>query len=346
MKSLSMGKQKLVILKIDGIGDYILFRNFLEEIRSYFSNYEITMIGNQLWKDLSHSYDSHLIDKFIWINIERFSSNWLYRKKVFFSIKRFRYDYLICPTFSRRFYFEDDLANKIKAKMKIGFEGDLSNLRSDQKMISDKFYDLLISVDPTFEFFKYRDFAEKITGRRPIVQHPTTRALSFNEKTRDIIIIPGGSHQHKKWAPENFGKLCALLSTLNFGSISICGSKDDKEVAKKIIKASRLTTVNDLTGKTTLNELVQLIQSASLLITNDTAASHIGPSVSTPTICLYKGDHYGRFHPYPDNFSSKYFIIMPPNIENLRNDKISKADINTIDVELVYRKAVYILKHI
>ena len=45
----------LLIIKTDAIGDYILFRNFLSEVRnlSLYKNYKIILCGNELWKDIA-----------------------------------------------------------------------------------------------------------------------------------------------------------------------------------------------------------------------------------------------------------------------------------------------------
>ena len=44
----------LLLFRVDAIGDFILFRNFIEVLsqsRKY-SNFDITLLGNVLWKDL------------------------------------------------------------------------------------------------------------------------------------------------------------------------------------------------------------------------------------------------------------------------------------------------------
>ncbi len=48
----------LLIVRLDAIGDYILFRNFLKVIRNSekFNNYTITLCGNTLWKDIFYEY--------------------------------------------------------------------------------------------------------------------------------------------------------------------------------------------------------------------------------------------------------------------------------------------------
>src|SRR5690606_18398655 len=62
--------KRLLIIKIDAIGDYILFRNYLEILHQSerFKDYEIELLGNDAWKDLTWQYDSNLISKYWFIN--------------------------------------------------------------------------------------------------------------------------------------------------------------------------------------------------------------------------------------------------------------------------------------
>ena len=52
--------KNLLIVKMDAIGDYILFRNFLKAIKEdkKYSKYKITLCGNSVWKDISEKFDS------------------------------------------------------------------------------------------------------------------------------------------------------------------------------------------------------------------------------------------------------------------------------------------------
>ena len=94
-------KGSLLIVKLDNIGDYVLFRFMLKEIRndSVFGNYKITLIGNSSFRDLAEEVDNQWIDRFIWVDKNRFSSNTWYKLKLFHQIRK--YEILINPTHSR-----------------------------------------------------------------------------------------------------------------------------------------------------------------------------------------------------------------------------------------------------
>ena len=60
----------LLIIKPDAAGDYILMRNFLHSIRTSkrFEGYQITFLGNAVYRNLAMHFDEAEIDEFIWIN--------------------------------------------------------------------------------------------------------------------------------------------------------------------------------------------------------------------------------------------------------------------------------------
>ena len=63
-------KQKsILIIRLDAIGDYVLFRNFIEILKKNkkYKDYKISLLGNIDWKDLSIDLDSEYIEEFFWL---------------------------------------------------------------------------------------------------------------------------------------------------------------------------------------------------------------------------------------------------------------------------------------
>jgi ADP-heptose:LPS heptosyltransferase len=128
-------RKHLAIVRIDGIGDYVLFRNFIKTIHEseQYKNYKITLIGNSLWKDLAIELDDEFVDKFIWIDRSKFHKNLFYRYKKLKEITLQAYEAVINPVYSRGFFSEDAIIKAIHANEKIGSNGDLSNIKKWQK---------------------------------------------------------------------------------------------------------------------------------------------------------------------------------------------------------------------
>src|SRR3982751_602647 len=62
-------EKRLLIIKTDAIGDYILFRNFIEVVKSSetYKDYQVDLLGNTLWQDIALKYDASYINQFIFI---------------------------------------------------------------------------------------------------------------------------------------------------------------------------------------------------------------------------------------------------------------------------------------
>ena len=187
--------KSLIIFRHDGIGDYVLFRNFLEVLKKSprFASYKITLLGNAAWKDLAKFLDKDYIDEFIWLDKKRFTADFFYRYKKFKEITAVKYDILIHP-FSREFFNADnDLAFLIKADKKIGSIRLPRFTKPYKNKILEKIYNELIPdiENVRFEFYKNKNFFEKLlpetaTGKinaeislnRPFINLPARQAAA------------------------------------------------------------------------------------------------------------------------------------------------------------------------
>ena len=63
----------LAIIKLDAIGDYVLWGNFIEVIKNdkNYADYKITLCANPSYQDLAVMLDGEFIYEFIWIDKDR-----------------------------------------------------------------------------------------------------------------------------------------------------------------------------------------------------------------------------------------------------------------------------------
>jgi ADP-heptose:LPS heptosyltransferase len=114
------------------------------------------------------------------------------------------------------------------------------------------------------------------------------------------------------------------------------------------MKFSHIENIEDLTGKTTLPQLVNLIAGAKILISNESCAVHIAAAVGTNAVCISNGNHFGKFNPYPKSMAENIATLYPSEVNN-QIDKYedlikrfaisSDIDINEISVESVFEVA-------
>ncbi|MEQ9443503.1 MAG: glycosyltransferase family 9 protein [Cyclobacteriaceae bacterium] len=351
LKKLFRGRNKLIIVKLDAIGDYILFRNYLEFIRKSdkYNNHHITLCGNRLWRNLAEEYDKEFIDSFIWMDIPRFSRSRAYRLWCVFRLKIHYYGEVISPTHSRRFYIEDDLVKKIRSGKKTGSQGDDFNISPNQKVLGDAYYTHIVTgtSNVLFEYEKNRVFIDKVLDEQTsYFDKPFIPVKS--RKLNAVVVCPGAGAKFRQWSPCNFAVLCDKIVEEVAVDVVLCGSKSDKVHAGVIIERMKnKNNIYDRCGETTLIELVNLIASAKIVIANESSPVHIAVAVDTPAICLSNGNHFGRFNPYPPKMTKKVTTLYPPKLtERLESDyeslvsdyyRGSKEDINQISVLHVFK---------
>lgn len=349
-------KQKsLLLIRLDAIGDYILFKDFIKILKKSekYKNYSITLLGNPIWKNLIEVSDNKFIDKFIWLERSKFSKNLFYRYKKLQEIASQGYDVIISPTFSRAFFYEDNIVKLVCAKEKIGSKGNTSNITFKQKNLGDLGYTNLIDTTKkiTFEFYRNKEFFEnllntKIELNKPVLFPKNKNSLKNISKKYAILFI-GGSDNYKKWSPQNFAKVAIHLNRKYDYKIVICGSSEDEQNANILIKNYNGKIIN-FVGKTDLLELIELISKSDLLLSNETSGPHIAAALNKKNIfVIYNGKHFGRFVPYPKEILKDYHVIYHSYINNNIDHykKISNKhdfnvflNINEIDADDVIKK--------
>lgn len=357
LKSGRENKDTLLIIKLDAIGDYVLFRNFLEIIRSdeKYCNKTITLCGNKLWKDLAEEFDRSFVDEFIWIDKNKFRLNLFYKYIILNKIYKMGFEIAVDTMYSREILFGDTIIKASKAVERIG---SMSSADRNNKtaFFSDRFYTRLIpsSNKNLFEFDRNRDFVSKLLGKQITINKtyiimPETK--NFPEKS--IVIFPGAKDKFRRWNSENFYRIAKYILSKTDYHIKICGSKNEKEIADNIFNKLNSEKVENLTGSSSLVELVSIINNADLLISNETVAPHIAAAVDTEFICISNGNHWGRFNPYPKEIFQKAVYFYPDEImKNITNctflsDKYqfgSDLDIDSIKVESVIKEIEVILE--
>jgi len=346
--SISFGKKpnSLLIIRLDAIGDYILFRNFIALLKNSneYKTYKITLLGNSIWRDLAIELDSNYIDEFIWLDTAKFNKHLIYRYLMLRKITFMGYKILLSPAYSREFYI-DNIVKLISADEKIGSVGNLSNITPKNKNIGDKHYTKLIPAkkELLFEFYRNKEFFENLLKTKLKIRKPQislqTKTLDFVLPKQYVVLFIGASNNFRKWDTRNFAEVAQYLYKYFHLEIVLCGGPGDKNDANNFSKYFHNNYL-DLVGKTSLIDLLYVIDSCDLMVSNETSAPHFAAALSTSKILvLYNGNHYGRFTPYPKEISKDYYVIYHPSIEKdlgaykqVSNSKGFKSELNIQDI--------------
>lgn len=167
----------------------------------------------------------------------------------------------------------------------------------------------------------------------PLMQLNSKKSNLIYKKSQKIIgFVLGGDNKGSRTYPKNLSlKLFELLKNENI-DIVLLGDKDDNQnnkIYENYLKSIQINT-NNLSGKTTIAEFIDLISSLDLLVTIDTSAMHIASATDTPFITLIgKGTsvfesvkpkvNFGRYL-YQDNLDIDDNIL----ISNIKPKKIKE----------------------
>ena len=349
----------ILLIRLDAIGDYVLFRNFIKILKNEYKDCKITLVGNIAWKSLAEVFEKDYIDKFIWVNRKHFERNPIYRFKKLKEITNQGYEIIINPTYSRTFFVDDSIVKVANAKEKIGSIGDLSNIKKWQKNISDKYYTKLIPAkdEIMFEFYRNKEFFENLLNKelnikKPFIKLPNKK-LDYDLPDRYAILFIGASASFRKWGIENFVEIGKFLKEKYDYEIVVCGGPTDIKDSKKFKNLANYNYI-DLVGKTSLLDFLYVVYNGNLMIANETSAPHFAVALEMTNIfVISNGNHFGRFTPYPKEIWQGYYPIYHPEIEkDLDNFKKlsnsygfgSNLNINEIKLEKVKIKIDQVLK--
>jgi ADP-heptose:LPS heptosyltransferase len=326
VKTADVSNKTLAIIKVDEIGDYILFRNFLEQIRFSikFRDFNITLIGNYAWKEIAEYFDAKYIDKFIWLDKNKFIKSKQYRNEKLKFIKSIEFEYILNPVSSRNFLFDDLIIRNSTAGEKIGYLSDSSNSPVLLNKFSNKFYTTLINLPKhiNFEFFRNKYFFEIVAGQKILIDKPyfNLKKVSYlRDVTKQyIVLFPGASRKYKRWPVDKFIELIKYILKNYDYNIIISGGKAELKISNQIVDKIGDSRLINKVGNTSLVDLVYLIYSSALVISNDTAGAHISSVLGTSTIILCDGSRFGRFSPYPNNLFQNVHSIFPSFIRDIK----------------------------
>lgn len=306
-------RQKVAFIRMDGIGDYVIWSGTFGAIREAFPSekFETVLIGNKLWKDLADRDDD--FETRIYIDPRRAIYHPIYRFNKMRRIRKLMTDVIVNPRTTREFILMDSVVRVSGATVRIGSLGIANRMNSLQKAISDRWYTVLVDGPKKgeHELEYYERFAKAYSDSVNVSVLPRTdpskmEALdSFELSGKEFVLIFLGAQQPgRRWPPEKFAQ-AALHAKKTYGfEVVLCGGADERYLVDRFANSFD-GDFRDLVGLLTVTELCDLIAAAQLVISNDTGAGHIAMFEATPSVILNPGNYVGRFFPYPERFGAK-----------------------------------------
>lgn len=132
---------------------------------------------------------------------------------------------------------------------------------------------------------------------RPDIAGELRKKWAVNN-SRWIVVHPGARWSNKRWPIEYYAETVARLGKSEPElRMAILGGGSDMELGKMIAQSLPGRCLN-LTGQTSLPEMIEWIRLAELMITNDTGPMHVAAAMKKPLIALFGPTEPHRTGPY------------------------------------------------
>ncbi len=117
-------------------------------------------------------------------------------------------------------------------------------------------------------------------------QEKTLTALKLQRPEKVVAFCPGAEYgPAKRWPAEHFATLSKSLAQQGY-SIWLFGSAKDHAIAAEISEQANGTTTN-LCGTTSLDQAIDLLALANLVVCNDSGLMHVAAALDRPIVALY-----------------------------------------------------------
>ena len=106
---------------------------------------------------------------------------------------------------------------------------------------------------------------------------------------------PGARDPRRRWPPASFAAVADVLATQGL-HVVLTGSACERDLTHAVARAMSAPAI-ELSGQTTLGCLAAVIEGASVVVTNDTAASHLADALVRPSVVVFLASDPGRWAP-------------------------------------------------
>ncbi|MCF6178411.1 MAG: lipopolysaccharide heptosyltransferase II [Geopsychrobacter sp.] len=117
-----------------------------------------------------------------------------------------------------------------------------------------------------------------------------------------LAINPGAAFgSAKRWVPERFAEVADRLQALHGFSVVLTGGPAEVEIGLAIEAAMQQKPLN-LIGKTTIREMMAVLERCRLVISNDSGPMHVAAALRTPLVAIFGPTDHTKTHPWCEHY--------------------------------------------
>lgn len=330
-----MKYQKILIVNPFGIGDVLFTTPLISLLKEEIPDSSVSYWCNERTRPILAN-NQH-IDRIFTISRgdlkKIFAASTIKGIKAFFylagQIKAEKFDLAFDLSLDHRYSL---LLKLVGIRKRIGFD-----YKDRGKFLTDKIkiggYADKHMVEHYLSLLKFLNIEPKITGLGlyPSEEHidkakAALNSLGVNDKDLLIGIAAGAGAswgkdaELKRWPAVKFAQLADKMADNLNAKILLLGDEQEEDIADTIIRNMRNKPL-DLTGKTSLEELIALISLLHIVVVNDGGMLHMAVALGVKTVSIFGPVDevvYGPYPPSPDHIIIKNSIKCRPCYQNFR----------------------------
>ncbi|MBT9168586.1 MAG: Lipopolysaccharide core heptosyltransferase RfaQ [Syntrophomonadaceae bacterium] len=344
--------KKILLVRNDGIGDFVLSLPALDVLRQSFPQTKITVFIPSWQEEIASA--SNLFDEIVIFDNKK--SDYLSSS---LKLKNLFVDMLKQVSMLRKHHFDlavdirGDIRNRViiflsAIPYRLSFDiGGLESLLTHEIHYRENTHE----VDHFNDLFSFcgsnnlaSNFELNITtkDKEKIEQFLESNGILLGEDFL-VAVHPVSRWPAKEWPKEKYAELCDWLMTKWRTKIVMIGSSEDlKEVEKILLLMNEKPVIT--AGVLSLLQTVALLKEADLFIGNDAAPMHIAAALKIPVIALFGPTDPEMYGPYGEGHS----VIRPDIPCRCSSKKVCSNPMqfcmNSISVDSVFDHAERYIK--
>lgn len=293
-----MPQEKILVIQTAFLGDAVLTLPMIQELKNLYSNATVDMLCIPSTEEVFAS--SPFISKVFVYDKKGKQKSFGSLFKLITELKSYHYTKIYSP---HRSFRSSIIARFANAKDTFGFDKSSLSFLYKHKI---KYDNTKHEVARNLELIGF-DFAHRYWKIIPLIRiNPDIKTkiekIAGDENKKYAAIAPGSVWNTKKYPKEYFLEVAKYLSEKKFFLFFIGGTAD-KELCEEL-SSNLPDSSTSLAGKLSIIESIALLQKCSLLISNDSAPTHMAMAADIPTLTIYCST-VPAFGFYPYNSQSK-----------------------------------------
>ncbi len=302
-------KKGLVVVRMDGLGDMILFRPVLDYYAQVFgvAKSEITVLGCHSWRKLADSIFAGF--NVVTINEHAYERQFFYRLKISLWVARQHFKIAVCDIYFRKMMTCDSLLYYTYAQRIAVCEPFPSQKTKPRFDYYRHIYTDVIDTGahPQHEMIRHYKFISGIAGYeikpQPLSIPWQTQGNPITQKPY-VAINFGSNEAGRRWPFEYYIEIAKRIVARGYYAVFL-GGPAEAPYSDVLAQQNLDTKIINYIGKDKgMSDVFDIFSHAHATITSETGPGHVSLALHVPTLMICGGSAYITFTPFPREIST------------------------------------------